>query len=65
MSTLVPVKLGKKGEPLAQCGRLSFSANAVNKMYNSRYRNSENQNKVGGRLFNHCWTLAGPPALLL
>ena len=39
------VKLGKKGEPLALCGRPAFSANPVNKKYNSRYRNSENQNR--------------------
>lgn len=52
MSTPVPVRLGKKGEPLAPCGRPSFSANPVNKMYNSRYRNSENQNKLGGRLLD-------------
>ena len=52
ISTPVPVRLGKKGEPLAPCGRPSFSANPVNKMYNSRYRNSENQNKLGGRLLD-------------
>ena len=50
--TPVPVRLGKKGEPLAPCGRPSFSANPVNKRYNSRYRNSENQNKLGGRLLD-------------
>ncbi len=32
------------------CGRPAFSANPVNKKYNSRYRNSENQNKLGGKL---------------
>ncbi len=46
------VKLGKKGEPLALCGRPAFSANPVNKKYNSRYRNSENQNRLGGRLLD-------------
>ena len=46
------VKLGKKGEPLAPCGRPSFSDNPVNKRYNSRYRNSENQNKFGGKLID-------------
>ncbi len=43
-----PVKLGKHGEQLAPCGRPSFRANKVNKKYNSRYRNSENKNKLGG-----------------
>ena len=52
ISTPVPVRLGKKGEPLAPCDRPSFSANPVNKKYNSRYRNSENQNKLGGRLLD-------------
>ena len=52
MSTPVPVRLGKKGEPLVPCGRPSFSANPVNKRYNSRYRNSENQNKLGCRLLD-------------
>ena len=46
------VKLGKKGEPLAPCGRPAFSANPVNKKCNSRYRNSENQNRLGGRLLD-------------
>ncbi len=45
-----PVRVGKKGELLAPCGRPALSANTVNKMYNSRYRNPENQNKLGGRL---------------
>ena len=45
-----PVRLGKKGELLAPCGRPAFSANRVNVKYNSRYRNSENQNKLGGKL---------------
>ena len=43
-------KLGKKGEQLAPCGRPAFSANPVNKRYNSRYRNPENQNRLGGKL---------------
>jgi hypothetical protein len=47
---LTPVKLGKNGERLAPCGRPSFGANKVNKKYNSRYRNSENKNKLGGKL---------------
>ena len=47
---ITPVKLGKNGEKLAPCGRPVFSANPVNKKYNSRYRNSENQNKLGGKL---------------
>ena len=46
------VKLGKKGEPLAPCGRPSFSDNPVNKRYNSRYRNPENQNQFGGKLID-------------
>jgi hypothetical protein len=46
----MPVKLGKNGEPLAPCGHPSFSANPVNKRYNSLYRNPENQNKLGGKL---------------
>ena len=45
-----PVKLGKHGEQLAPCGRPSFGANKVNKKYNSRYRNSENKNRLGGKL---------------
>ena len=44
------VKLGKKGEPLAPCGRPSFGDNKVNKKYNSRYRNPKNTNKLGGKL---------------
>ena len=47
---ITPVKLGKNGERLAPCGRPSFGDNKVNKKYNSRYRNSENKNKLGGRL---------------
>jgi hypothetical protein len=42
--------LGKNGERLAPCGRPSFGANKVNKKYNGRYRNSENKNKLGGKL---------------
>ncbi len=45
-----PVRLGKKGELLAPCGRPAFSVNTVNLKYNSRYRNAENQNKLGGKL---------------
>ncbi len=46
-----PVKLGKNGEQLAPCCCPSFSANKVTqKRYNSRYRNPENQNKLGGKL---------------
>ena len=41
--------MGKKGEQLAPCGRPAFSANPVNKKYNSRYRNSKNQKKLGGK----------------
>ena len=47
---LTPVKRGKNGEELAPCGRPSFSANAVNKKYNSRYRNELNQNRAFNRL---------------
>ncbi len=47
-----PVRLGRKGEPLAPCCRPSFAANPVNKKYNSRYRNADNQNKLGGRLLD-------------
>ncbi len=43
-------RLGRKGEPLAPCGRPFFAANPVNKKYNSRYRNADNQNKLGGSL---------------
>ena len=46
----LPAKLGKHGELLAPCGRPAFSANPVNKKYNSRYRNPENQKKLGGKL---------------
>ncbi len=35
---------------MARCCRQAFSANSVNKKYNSLYRNSENQNKLGGKL---------------
>ena len=45
-----PVRVGKKGEMLAPCRRPAFSANRVNVKYNSRYRNPENQNKLGGKL---------------
>ncbi len=45
---ILPVLLGKKGEQLTPCGRQAFSANPVNKKYNSSYRNSENQ--LGGKL---------------
>jgi hypothetical protein len=45
-----PPKLGKHGEQLAPCGRPSFSANPVNKKYNSRYRNAQNTNMIGGKL---------------
>ncbi len=44
------MKLSKKEQPLAKCGRPFFSENAVNKKYNSRYRNSENTNRLGGKL---------------
>jgi hypothetical protein len=46
------VKYGKKGQELAPCGRPSFAANPVNKKYNSRYRNPENKNKLGGKLLD-------------
>ena len=46
---ITPVRLGKNGERLAPCGR-HFGANKLNKVYNSRYRNSENKNKLGGKL---------------
>ncbi len=49
---LTPVKRGKNGEELAPCGRPSFSANAVNKKYNSRYRNELNQNRLGGKVLD-------------
>ena len=42
--------LSKKGQPLAKCGRLSFSENTVNKKYNSRTRNSESTYRLGGKL---------------
>ena len=45
-----PVRLGKHGELLSPCGRPSFGANKVNRKYNSRYRNAENKNKLGGKL---------------
>jgi hypothetical protein len=44
------LKLRKKGQPLAKFGRPSFSENTVNTQYNSRYRNSENTNRLGGKL---------------
>ncbi len=44
------MKLSKKGQQLANCDRPSFSENTVNKKYNSRYRNSENTNRLGGKL---------------
>ncbi len=44
------MKLSKKGQPLAKCGRPSFSENTVNKKYNSRCRNSKNANRLGGKL---------------
>ncbi len=44
------MKLSKKGQPLAKCARPSFSENTVNTKYNSRYRNSENTNRLGGKL---------------
>ena len=47
---LSPPRVGKNGELLAPCGRPAFGANPVNKKYNSRYRNPENQNKLGGKL---------------
>ena len=50
MEDLTPVKRDKNGAELAPCGRPSFSANAVNKKYNSRYRNELNQNRLGGKL---------------
>jgi hypothetical protein len=50
LSLLSPPKLGKNGVLLAPCGRPSFGANPVNKKYNSRYRNPENQNKLSGNL---------------
>ena len=46
------VKYGKKGQELAPCGRPSFAANPVNKKFNSRYRNPENKNKLGGKLLD-------------
>ncbi len=52
MDDLTPVKSGKNGEELAPFGRPSFSANAVNKKYNSRYRNELNQNRLGGKLLD-------------
>ncbi len=44
------VKIGKRGLPLAPCGRPSFGSNPVNKIYNSRYRNPDNENRFQGRL---------------
>ncbi len=44
------MKLSKKGQPLAKCGRPSFSENTVNKKYNSRYRISDNTNRLCGKL---------------
>ena len=41
-----PLKLSKKGQPLAKFGRPSFGENTVNKKYNSRYRNADNKNKL-------------------
>ncbi len=35
---------------MAKCGRPSFGENTVNKKYNSRYRNADNKNKLGGKL---------------
>ncbi len=35
---------------MAPCSRPSFSENAVNKKYNTRYRNSGNTNRLGGKL---------------
>jgi hypothetical protein len=45
-----PLKHSKRGQPLAQSGRPSFSANKVNKRFNSRYQNSANTNTLGGKL---------------
>jgi hypothetical protein len=43
------LKLSKKGQPLAPCGRPSFSAK-VNTKFNRRYRNPANKNTLSGKL---------------
>jgi hypothetical protein len=45
-------KVGKTGQVLSSCGRPSFSANTINKKFNCNYRNNENTNELGGKLFN-------------
>ena len=45
------VKVGKTGQVLSNCGRPAFKSNTINKKYNNNYRNPENTNKVGGKLY--------------
>lgn len=45
-------RVSKAGQVLSGCGRPSFKANPINKKYNVNYRNENNTNRLGGRLFN-------------